>query len=152
MNLDPSFPVQELLFFVAHDLTASIRAGVYNLVANLATSRKWVIGPPKFVDIAEGLDEAAKSDGEIPFETVGGALEIYSSMPPTVLPREVDLQHLEEVSALILAVCDFSRAYKVTFEFELDGDCVGDIENGEMDTCLRQGLLGEWKRNLGISD
>ena len=152
MNLDSSFPIQELLFFVAQDLTSGIRSGVYSLVENIGASRKWVIGPPKFVDIAEGLDEAAKSDGDVPFETVGGALEIYSSMPPTALPREVDLQHLEEVSALIKAVCDFSREQKVAFEFELDGDCVGTINDGEMGNGLGDGLLGEWKRNLGVSD
>jgi hypothetical protein len=149
MNLDPSFPIQELLFFVAQDLTSNIRVEVYGLVANLATSRKWIIGPPEFVDITEELE---KNEGFVPFETVGGVLRIYSAMPPTALPREIDLLHLEEVSALISAVCHFSRQRSVAFDFELDGDCVGTVIDGEMGNGLRDGLLDEWRRHLGVSD
>ena len=149
MSLDRSFPVQELLFFVAQDLTNSIRAGVRNLVAELAASRKWVIGSPKFVDIAENWGEGVD---KVSFETVGGVLEIYSAMPPTALPHHIDLQHLEEVLALIKCVCNFSREQRVAFEFELEGESVGTVVDGEMDNNLREGLLGEWRRYLGVSD
>ena len=66
-----------------------------------------------------------------------------------VLPREIDLQHLDEVTALVNAVRDFSREQGLAFEFELDGEFVGAITDGEMDRSLGEGLLGEWRRQLG---
>jgi hypothetical protein len=151
MTLDRSFPTQTLLFFVTNDITNEIRAEVATLVANLAVSREWVIGPPRFVNEVEELDEAERRDGDVPFETVGGVLVIYSAMPPTALPREIDLQHLEEVSVLLEAVRDFSREKSVAFEFEFDDECIGTVIDGEMGNGLEDGLLDEWRRYLGVS-
>jgi hypothetical protein len=81
-------------------------------------------------------------------ETVGGFVEIYSALPPWTLPREIDRLHFEEVSTLVNALRDFSRQNGLSFEFELDGNYVGAIDNGEMDASLGEGLLGEWRRNL----
>jgi hypothetical protein len=85
----------------------------------------------------------------MPVETFGGCLEIYSARPPWSLPREIDRQHLDEVTALVTAVGGFSRQHKLAFEFELDGTFVGAISDGELDRSLSEGLLGEWKRQLG---
>jgi hypothetical protein len=151
MSLDRPFPIRHLLFFVAQDVTSIIRSGIYSLVTDLAMSREWVIAPPQFVNDVETLDEAELKEGNVPFETVGGILETYSMTPPTVLPREVNMALLEEVSALVNAVCDFSRNRSVNFQFELDGDCIGNVDGGEMDSCLEEVFFGEWKRYLGVS-
>jgi hypothetical protein len=66
------------------------------------------------------------------------------------LPREIDLQHFNEVNDFITAIQEFSREHQLTFEFELDATFVGSITNGKMDRSLAQGLLGEWKQQLGL--
>jgi hypothetical protein len=98
---------------VTHNITSDTRTRVYDLVRDIAASRKWVIGPPKSVDIVEYAKNEESDVSAAAAEAIGGVLEIYSADPPTVLPHEIDLQHLEEVSALIDAVCAFSRAGRV---------------------------------------
>jgi hypothetical protein len=63
------------------------------------------------------------------------------------LPRWV--RHLIEVIALVNALRDFSGQQNLPFEFELDGEFVGSITDGKLDRCLSEGLIGEWKRQLG---
>lgn len=138
---------QKLLFFVAQDLDDVIRANVRDFVLGLASLRHWLNGPPRFVNSRD--EPADTSHGDMPAETIGGYLEIYSAQPPWTLPREIELQHLDEVTALVGALRDFSREHDLAFEFELDGTFVGAITDGEMDRSLAEGLLGEWKRQLG---
>lgn len=88
--------------------------------------------------------------GDVPVETLGGYLEIYSALPPWKLPREIDQKHLEEVTALTSALTDFSHEHSLAFEFELSDTFVGSIEDGKMDRSLSEGLLGEWRRHLGV--
>src|SRR3989442_51753 len=95
----PNHPKQKLLFFVAQDLDDSIRASVRDLVLGLASLRRWLNGPPRFVSSIE--EPADTSRGDIAFDTLGGYLEIYSALPPWALPREIDLQHLDEVTVLV---------------------------------------------------
>ena len=140
-------PKQKLLFFVAQDLDDDIRASVRDFVLRLALLRRWLNGPPRFVISREERTDTSR--GDMPVETVGAYLEIYSALPPLTLPREIDLQHLDEVTALVGAVRDFSREHSLAFEFELDGTFVGAITDGEMDRSLAEGLLGEWRRQLG---
>ena len=140
-------PKQKLLFFVAQDLDENIRANTRSFVLELASLRQWLNGPPHFVNSRDG--PADTSRGDMAVETVGGFLEIYSALPPLTLPREIDLQHLDEVTALVNALRDFSREHSLSIEFELDGELIGAIDDGEMDRSLAEGLLGEWKRQLG---
>jgi len=56
---------------------------------------------------------------------------------------------LEEVSVLVEYLRGLSSRESISFELELDGDCVGSIRKGEMDRSLSLGLLGEWRRHLG---
>ena len=143
--LKPDHPKQTLLFFVAQDLDLNGRAKLRDLVLRLA-SHHWINGPPRFLNSRE--QPADTSRGDMPVETVGGFVEIYSALPPWTLPREIDRQHLDEVSTLVNALRNFSRENGLSFEFELDGKFVGAIDDGVMDVCLAEGLLGEWRRNL----
>ncbi|HET9395116.1 MAG TPA: hypothetical protein VFO36_03590, partial [Nitrospiraceae bacterium] len=135
------------LFIVAQDVDDDVRASVREFVRQLAPLRNWLNGPPRFVHSKER--PADRSRGDMPVETVGAYLDIYSASPPLMLPREIDLQHLEEVTTLVDAVRDFSRETTLEFEFELDGNFIGAVADGEMDRSLSEGLLDEWKRQLG---
>jgi len=147
-NVAPNHPKLKLLFFVAQDLDDTTRANARDFVLRLASLRRWVNGPPRFVNSRD--EPADASRGDMPVETVGGYLEIYSSLPPWTLPRELDIQHLEEVTALVNALGDFSREHSLAVEFELNSTFVGAIEDGKMDRSLTGGLLGEWRRQLGV--
>jgi hypothetical protein len=148
MNVAPNHPKQKLLFFVAQDLDDASRASVRDFVLRLASLRHWLNGPPRFVNSRDEPEDAAHGDS--PVETVGGYLEIYSALPPWILPRELDLQHFNEVTALVEALRDFSRQQSLAFELELGETFVGAITDGELDRSLAEGLLGEWKRQLGL--
>lgn len=143
-------PKQTLLFFVAQDLNDAVRMNVRELVLQLATQRQWLLGPPHFLDLRNY--SVATNSSDVPIETVGGYLEIYSAIPPSKLPREIDLQHFDEIMTIVDTTRHFSRQSSLAFEFELDGTFVGSIADGEMDHALAEGLLGEWKRQLGVSD
>jgi hypothetical protein len=142
----PGHPKQKLLFAVASDLDDTIRADMKTLVHELAASRQWVIAPPRFVDSKEEPQDTSGND--VAIETVGGYLELYSAWPPWKVPRDIDLQHLDEVEQLVGALRDVSLRRKLEIEFELDGTFVGAIIAGEMDRLLSVGLLGEWRRHL----
>ncbi|WP_426161469.1 hypothetical protein [Pseudoduganella sp. R-34] len=138
-------PRQRLIFFVAEDVDDEKRAAVKKMITDLAPQRKWVIGPPSFIDV---VDDAISREGDEQDETLGGIHEIYSAYSPNDLPREVDLLHLAEVEQIVRAVQRLSLEQGIEFEFELDGRFVGAIENGDMDSTLQQGLLGEWHNHL----
>jgi hypothetical protein len=141
-------PKQKLLFFVAQDLDERNRTDVRNFVLRLASLRRWLNGPPRFVNSREEMQDT--SSGDMASETVGGYIEIYSALPPWTLPREIDLQHLEEVTVLVNAVQEFSREQNLAIEFELDGELIGAIEDGQIGRSLAEGLIGEWRRQLDV--
>jgi hypothetical protein len=45
---------------------------------------------------------------------------------------------------------DLSREHNLAFDLELDDKFVGSIVAGDMDRTLSEGLLGEWRRGLGV--
>jgi hypothetical protein len=140
--VDPRHPKQKLLFLVAQGVDESLGEKIRDLVLRLASARRWVNGPPRFV--------CSREQPCRPAETLGGFVEIYSALPPWKLAREIDLQHLEEVTQLVKELCEFSREHGVTFDLELNGDSVGGIGEGKPDRSLADGLLGEWRRQLGV--
>jgi hypothetical protein len=141
-------PTQRLLFFVAQDVDDGIRRDVRDFVSELASQRHWLNGPPRFVNTREAPEDTSGED--LPIETVGGYIDLYSNMPPRTLPREIDAQQLGEVTSLVSALCAFSRQHCLEFELEMDGTYVGAITEGVVNRSLSEGLLGEWwRRHLG---
>jgi hypothetical protein len=145
-SIPPNHPKQKLLFFVAQDMDDKVREKVRDFVLQLASLRRWLNGPPHFVNSRE--EPRNPKSGDMAVETLGGYLEIYSALPPWKLPLEIDRQHYDEVAALTNALRDFSADQELAFELELDSVFVGSITDGKMDRSLLEGLLGEWKRHL----
>jgi hypothetical protein len=129
-----------LLFFVDDDLPPDADAAIERAVAEMAPLRDWTVGPPEFVD--QHHDDGAR--------TIGGVLTLYA--PQTVdgrdLPLELDRRLLNDARAFVDRVVELSRATGVTFGFELDQDSTGWVTNGEPDTSVTIGLIGEWERVL----
>ena len=132
------FVKQKLIFYVAQDLDKSIRSNVQQLVNEVAASRIWSVTPPRFID---EIDESGS-------EVVGGILEIYSALPPNLLPIEMDSKNLDDVEALVGAVKKLSENENLSFEFQLDTTFVGAIEDGVIDRVLLDGLLVPWRNHL----
>ncbi|MFB3304740.1 hypothetical protein [Pseudomonas sp. AMR01] len=129
---------QKLIFYVAQDLDKSIRFNVQQLVNEVAASRIWSVTPPRFID---EIDENG-------VEVVGGILEIYSALPPNILPIKRDSKNLDDVEALVGAVKKLSENENLSFEFQLDTTFVGAIEDGVIDQVLLDGLLVPWRNHL----
>jgi hypothetical protein len=147
-TLAQDHPKQRLLFFLAQEFDDGIQGTIRGFVLRLALLRRWLNGAPRFVDLHEEPEDPSREDQ--PIDTVGGYIEIYSAYPPWTLPREIELQHLDEVTALVNALCDLSREHELAFELELDDKFVGSIVFGTMNVTLSVGLLGEWRRVLGV--
>lgn len=146
---DPAkHPRQRLSFHIDQDFEQddddTIGKKIRSFVESLANTRSWMIHPPEFSD--SDLDPGF--DGTSPERTLGGHIDIYSALPGTNLPREVDRQVLEEVEFLVESIRKFSQAEELIISFNLDRTYVGTIEDGMMDESLKIGLLGEWKRFL----
>jgi hypothetical protein len=147
--ISPDHPRERLLFYLAEvEIDEVLRGAVSRLVDRLASSGEWLLGSPQFISTRE--DPQHLAPGDLPVETTGGYLEIYTALPPWALPREWDLRHYQEVSTLVSALRDFSGQHGVAIELELDGKYVGSVKQGEMDRTLSEGLLGEWRRALGV--
>ena len=142
LELPTDHPKQQLLFYVAQDFGEDIPPEVERVVQVIAENNKWLIAPPRFID-----DIHASNLGT-PVRTVGGVLELYSALPPSDLPLDIDRGHLEEVCQIVEALRRFSAEKKLAFELELDGTFVGAIEDGKIDQTLSEGLIGEWRREL----
>lgn len=142
--INDRYPRQQLLLFVAQDVSAEIRDVLKMFVDNMADARSWQISAPRFID---EIDHAETRDEDFPDETVGCVLEIYSARGG-VLPEYLDAEALAEVEFLIRAAQEISCAYSLEFELELDGVFVGAIEDGCLDKSLEKGLLNEWRVHL----
>ena len=140
------YPTQHLLFFVAQDVNDEIRRVVRNAVNQLARIEPWVTSPPAFVDAVD--DNRTRPEDSLDI-TIGGELDIYSSMGGK-LPRDLDIATLSDVERVVKAMQELSRDHSLAISFELDGEFVGEIEDGKIDRCLEIGLIGEWRRHLGL--
>lgn len=136
---------QKFMFFVAQDVDGSIRSMITALIDDLKNSRRWLLGPPKFIDV---VDEPENPEVDQPIETVGGVLDIYSALPPATLPIDIDRTHFSEVTSIVEALQKLSKEHGVAFELELDGVFVGSVNEGNVDRTLRTGLLDPWRQHL----
>lgn len=143
--MSPNHPQLALLFFVTEGQGGDTKEEFQVLVGRLAASREWVIEPPEFVYQIEEPDDP--NGGDLPIETIGGCLKIYSTFAPWSLPKEVDERHLAEVKWLIGRLREFSESHSWSIEFELEGDPVGRITSGRLSKNLAEGFLGEWERS-----
>ena len=111
-------PQQELLFVILGGRRPNIEQALERLLDQIRDARAWTLGPPEFVELVdEGL--------------IGGALKLYSALPPwrERLQRDVDVLQMEEASFLIERLARFSAENDLDVEFELDGTSVrGDRE------------------------
>lgn len=148
IQISDDHPKQKLIFFVAQDIDDEIRVLVKKMLLDMAASRGWVIGAPKFIDT---MEDVGTREVDVPDETVGGVHEIYSALPPNDLPRDIDELHLKEVEHIVDAVQRLSLNERLEFEFELDGRYVGTIEDGVVDATLAKGLLDEWRNHLSVA-
>lgn len=129
---------QKLIFYVAQDLDQSIRSHVQQLVNEVAASRIWSIAPPTFID---AIDEGGA-------EVVGGMLEIYSALQPSILSVDMESKNLDEVEEIICAVRMLSEKENISFEFQLDTNFVGAIDDGVIGRVLLEGLLVPWRNHM----
>lgn len=149
IQLAESRPRQQILFFLAQDVDDKVRKLLRDAIEKMSSSRTWVIGAPEFVDTVEG---EGTRPGDSSVETVGGVHEIYSTSPSNELPGEIDALHLEEVEYIVDSVRRLSREHGLEFEFELDGQYVGTIDNGVIDETLAKGLIGEWRNHINAEN
>ncbi len=105
-------------------------------VRNMANQRNWVIGAPEIIN----------ESSETPL--VGGILRIFSAIPRGSLSVDIDRKHLEEVKLIVESLRRLSFEHMLAIEFELDGEFVGSIEDGNLDKSLQEGLIGEWERSI----
>jgi hypothetical protein len=132
-------PKQKFIFYVAQDVDQSIRDDVTKIIGLLADAREWSIAPPEFID---EVDE----DGST--SIIGGAIDVYSALPPNVVSYAADLLNLQEVEALIRAVKNLSKKRDIDFDFQLGSEYVGSIESGVIDQVLECGLILPWREAL----
>jgi hypothetical protein len=107
LRVSEDHPIQSFLFYISDDVDEAAMRKMRELVEKLAKTRKWIIGPPQFVDSKE---EPADSSRDEAIRTVGAILRVYSALPPwgDSLPPEVDRTHLEEVESIIETLSRFS--------------------------------------------
>jgi hypothetical protein len=142
MSEPSEYPRQLLAFFFAEDSqAASLKNELNAMLHRLSGERRWVLGAPKLLD---EVIPGGKVDDEV--RTLGGTLEVFSALPPSKLPIDVDRKQLEDVAALVAAVQRFSADTGAVFEFQLGDTFVGAIEAGKISATLQVGLLDEWSR------
>lgn len=136
---------QRLIFFVdPDDANVEVNERVKVMIERLEKKRSWSILPPSYID---SINDPDSMEGEIPRESAGGSLQIYSAAKGD-LPAAVDKINLDEVECFINEIKILSSCLQITVEFELDGMFVGSIECGKSDISLEEGLLGPWRRHL----
>jgi hypothetical protein len=141
-------PKVPLFFFIEGEADEELADALRVFLESLAPTRSWTLGPPEFTETTDELDDGS----EMTF--AGGALELYSALPPwdQYLPREIDRAHLEECEYLIRRLAEFSAEHDVAIDFQLGETDVGDLDKGKMSQGLAVGLLGEWRRALRAQD
>jgi hypothetical protein len=136
MPIAHDHPIEELAFHIAQDISKEMPPLVASAIERLGQSRTWLLHPPELVD---ELEEGG-------YRILGGVLELYSAMPPTVLPLVAERQQWDEANAFVRSFQDLSSKHHWHLDCYYRGELIGSIEDGIMGMSLTDGLLGEWKR------
>ncbi|MFR9780637.1 hypothetical protein ACL02O_31900, partial [Micromonospora sp. MS34] len=123
---------------------ASVANSMQVLSQQLASRRRWILGPPELID------ESDVRDGR----SLGFVLSIYTARPPwdEEIDRAIDRAHLDEVKELLGGICRISGAHHVSSVVDFAGESIGTVAEGRMDESLEIGLIGEWERVLDERD
>jgi hypothetical protein len=141
-------PIQELLFFVADDFDNVTAREMEQTIGELAHQHSWSLSAPIFVNEVD--DSSISAPEDLPIQTLGGILRVYSAWPPEgeALPKDLDRANFDDVKTLVEALAAFSSKTGHEIAFELKGEHVGTIRLGKPDRLLQDGFLGEWERSL----
>lgn len=133
-------PTDRLVATVEGRMPASAVRSMHALSQQLASRRRWVLGPPELFDESDVRDS----------RSLGFVLSIYSSRPPwdEEMDHTVDRAHLDEVKELFGEICRISGEHNVSFVVDFAGESIGSVAGGRMDASLEVGLIGEWERVL----
>ncbi len=139
-------PTNLLYIVVDSELHDDVMRKFEEWLSALPTQRSWVIDSPELIDYFDESGSLGDSS-----HTFGCGLRMYSALPPwgEKLPKEVDLQHLQEVEFLIEELAALSKQSGCNFRVQLDRTPVGTIVRGELDEGIKVGLLGEWRKAHG---
>lgn len=107
-------PRSHLLAYFRSTYSEDDVSALFGVVKKLGAERTWVSGPPEFVEHA----------------LVGMAFGVTTST-----------EHIAEPLRFIDALSNFSRTHAIDFEFEVDDENVGTIENGIVDHSIAHGLF-----------
>jgi hypothetical protein len=136
MPIAHDHPIEEWAFHIAQDVSEEMPPLVANAIERLGQSRTWLLHPPQ---LADELEEGG-------YRILGGVLELYSAMPPIVLPLVAERRQWEDANAFVRAFQDLSSKHHWSLDCYYRGELIGSIEDGIMGMSLTVGLLGEWKR------
>jgi hypothetical protein len=126
---------QSLLTWLSADFEASDAAALHELVAAMATTERWTLTPPIFVD--ETDDSSCTQPEDEPIRTIGALLTVTLRDASPATP-------VEEVQRFLDAMAEFSARRGVDMEIELDATHAGRIRNGVIDDVAREGLIATW--------
>ena len=124
---------KQLLAYFSGDFTEDDVIAVRELALTLAAIGVWMVASPIFVNTTD--DSSCTRPEDEPIRTVGIALPLANGDGSTA--------PVQDLTALVDALAEFSRERNVDFEMELDGTFVGAIEHGVPDQLIQVGPAGD---------
>ena len=129
--------VRTLLAYIEDDIDDALVRRVKWAMESLVQSREWLSTPTYVHDV-----EAATSIGDDDVVTLGAHIELVPAGSPS------DSASLRDVEAFVRFWKDLSISTGRTVGFELDGDAVGWIDDGDASD-LEDGMIAPWRAALG---
>ena len=124
-----------LLVYLSEDFSDAAVSALRIFVTSLASSGRWRLGVPDFVDESDSSTCTRHEDE--PIRTVGVVLAVTEPDEPCATSRA-------EATAFIEAMAAFSKEHDVEMEVQLGNTYVGEIRAGVPDRLVREGLLAAW--------
>jgi|KBSMisStaDraftv2_1062788.scaffolds.fasta_scaffold198698_2 hypothetical protein len=127
----------ELLAYLSDEFEDDDATALRDLAVELKGAHSWKFEPPYFVDDTDDSSGTQPEDEAI--RTVGLIL-------PLSLDGEDKDVPVKDLIVLVKALARLSRSRHLEFALELDETYVGDIQDGDPDDGIREGLLATWER------